>query len=396
MKKKILLIVIKIFNNPDEFEQRVLKDKDYGYICYRKLIKDEYEYREGIFAQLENNVLYSEITNKNKFEKEDIVNSNSKIEDNCLKARGLSFEYYINRIFMDLLDQKELPRAIYNFDSNILLEKQDDYNDLNNIADFNNNQKEEENYIEMHYDKKETNKNEILDEKNIDKNKNNNNQKENNPHNISMEEFDGIFYWNKPLENCLEIKLNELPFIIDDILEIQNSKFGFTAENTKFISFTKKTLLLFEVKNRFPENDNLVAEVQKSLSKSMTFYHLYEERFQDIQKMRIMLFYNVKPKKNYDNILIDTVEKYFVENAIKNKIQFQFIFISSSYLAYNFKTFKDEFKNIKDELRNLKSKHQELEEKFKLYIENQHNTDENNKGNDKNTSIKGKIIAYRE
>ena len=61
--------IIKIFNDPDEFEQRVLKDKNYGYICYRKLIKNEFEYREGIFAQLENNVLYSEIANKNKFEK---------------------------------------------------------------------------------------------------------------------------------------------------------------------------------------------------------------------------------------------------------------------------------------------------------------------------------------
>ena len=38
------------------------------------------------------NVLYSEISNKNKFEKEDIENSNKIIEDNCFKARGLSLE----------------------------------------------------------------------------------------------------------------------------------------------------------------------------------------------------------------------------------------------------------------------------------------------------------------
>ena len=94
-----------------------------------------------------------------------------------------------------------------------------------------------------------------------------------------------------------------------------------------------------------------------------------------------MFFYNVIPKKNYENILVETIEKYFRENAIKNKIQFQFIFITSSYLAYN-------FKNIKDELGSLKRKYQELEDKFKLYIDNHYNADENNKGNGKNTSVK--------
>ena len=190
---------------------------------------------------------------------------------------------------MDLLNQKELPRAIYNFDPNILLEK-DDNDDLNNMANYNNNQENNENYIEEHYDKELTNENEIREENIIDKNKNDNNPSKNNPYNISMEELDGIFYWNKPLENYLEINLNELPFIIDDILEIENTKFRFTAENSKFISLKKKTLLLFEVKNRFPENDILVREITKSLSKSMTFYHLYEERFPDIQKLRIMSF----------------------------------------------------------------------------------------------------------
>ena len=183
------------------------------------------------------------------------------------------------------------------------------------------------------------------------------------------------------MKNYLEINLNELPFIIDDILEIQSKKFCFTAENSKFISLKKKTLLLFEVKNRFPEDDKLVNEIQISLSKSMTFYHLYEERFPDIQKLRIMFFYSVIPKKNYENILVETIEKFFGENAIKNKIQIQFIFITSSYLAYKFKT-------LKDELRSLKRKYQVLEDKFKLYIDNHYNTDENNKGNGKNTSSK--------
>ena len=79
---------------------------------------------------------------------------------------------------MDLLNQKELPRVIYNFDQNILLEKNDYYNDLSNIIKFNNNEKEDENYIEEHYDKEKINKNEIHNENNMDIDKNDNNQKE--------------------------------------------------------------------------------------------------------------------------------------------------------------------------------------------------------------------------
>ena len=383
--------VIKIFNDPHEFEQKVLKDKNYGYFCYCKLKKNEYQYREGIYAHLENTVLYSEITNKNKFEKENIEEENKSIVDNCLKARGLSLEYYINGIFMDILNQKELPRAIYNFDPDILNEKKEDYNNLNEINNIDVVQDQDENDIEEHYDKAETNENEIQDKNSTDENKIDNKAQEKKSKIISMEELDGIFYLDKPLENYFEIPLSELPFIIDDILEIQNTNFGFTAENAKFISLQRKTLLLFEVKTRFPEYDKIVKEIKIALSKAKTFYHLYEERFPDIQKLRIMFFYNAIPKKNYDNILLKTVKDYFGENDIKNKIQFQFIFITSSYLAYNFKTLKDDNKNLKadlnnlkEEVQNIKDKYKELETQLKLYIENHHNTDENQKGNGKN------------
>ena len=69
---------------------------------------------------MDNSILYQEITKKNKFEKDDINESDKSITYNCSKARGLSLEYYLNCIFMDIFNQKELLREIYNFDPVLL------------------------------------------------------------------------------------------------------------------------------------------------------------------------------------------------------------------------------------------------------------------------------------
>ena len=45
---KNLKKLIDIFNNLQNFEKNVLKDKKYGYFCYRKNIKEKYKYIEGI------------------------------------------------------------------------------------------------------------------------------------------------------------------------------------------------------------------------------------------------------------------------------------------------------------------------------------------------------------
>ena len=55
---------------------------------------------------------------------------------------------------------------------------------------------------------------------------------------------------------------------------------------------------------------------------------------------------------------------------------------SNSYLL------KADFNNLKEEVQYIKGKYKELETKLKLYIENHHNTDENQKGNGKNDSLK--------
>lgn len=53
------------------------------------------------------------------------------------------------------------------------------------------------------------------------------------------------------------------------------------------------------------------------------------------------MFSTIHYQKNQDDILSKTMKDYFGRNNIKNKIQFQFIFITYSYLSYNFKYLKD-------------------------------------------------------
>ena len=108
--------VIDIFNNLQILEKNFLNDKKYSYFCYRRCIDEEYKYIEGIYPILDNSILYQEITKKTKFEKDDINESDNSITGNCFKARGLSLEYFLNFIFMDIFSQNELLREIYNFD----------------------------------------------------------------------------------------------------------------------------------------------------------------------------------------------------------------------------------------------------------------------------------------
>ena len=95
--------------------------------------------------------------------------------------------------------------------------------------------------------------------------------------------------------------------------------------------------MLIEVKNRFPEKKELEQEIRIACSKAWTFYDFYIEKYQNMKKIRIMFFYDSIPMKNYGDILFNTMKNYFKrDEELQKKMQFQFIFVTSSYLAYNF------------------------------------------------------------
>jgi len=302
---------IAAFNDVKIFQENVLKKGNYGYICYKVEKKSNTLYKEGIYSILNDKILYSEITDKTKFIEDDFYFSDDNIADNSYKARALSLEYYLNGFFMDCLNPEELPRVFYNFDPRL-------FQSLGKLE----NDKTQKRAIEM-------------------------------------EELDGVFF----LEKEAKLDIEKLPFIIDDMVEIQGGEFNFKfLENNNILKFNEKTLILLEVKNRFP--DDLEKEINILLSKTMSFHQLYEARFKEIKNIRIMFFYDAIPKYNYDEELLKTINHFFKgKSEIRKKIQFQFVFITSSYLAFNFKNLKDKIDVLENEISSLKAKSAVLTEK---------------------------------
>ena len=233
--------------------------------------------------------------------------------DNSYKARALPLEYYLNVFFMALLNQNELPKVIYNFDPYLF---------QNNIKGKNDATKKRV---------------------------------------IEMEELDGVFYFEKKAE----LNIEKLPFIIDDIVEIKRNKFDFEIlENNNVLKFDENTLILLEVKNRFP--DDLAKEINILLSKTMIFHQLYEERFKNMKNIRIIFFYDAIPKYNYNEELLKIINHFFQDKReIREKILFQFIFITSSYLAFNFKNLNERIDELEKEISFLKEKNSNLETNVK-------------------------------
>lgn len=337
--------VVEAFSDTKKFEKLVINEKKYGYICYEVKKDGKSYFLEGIYGILDNCVLYNEISNKRKFVKEAFGKTDTKISNNAFKARGLALEYYVNGLFMDLLEQDELPRAIYNFDPEVLekleLEEKEENEELEDDA-------EEEEKINIKTNQDKIAQKEIVRERQI-------------------EELDAIFYAKKDYN----INVTELPFIIDDVAEIDNlqsPKFNIYAQNNNCFEINKNTLILIEVKNKFPEPLDFPSQVGKTCNKVFSFIQLFEERFPQIEKIKIMFFYDAVPKKLYDDNLLEILENIFETSKIKDKIQFQFIFITSSYLAYNFKYLKDKIltmeKNFSTFKKDINGKVEFLEKKI--------------------------------
>ena len=103
-------------------------------------------------------------------------------------------------------------------------------------------------------------------------------------------ELEGLFYFEK--EQILELK--ELPFINEDIVKNHNNNFKFQASDNA-ITFNKNSLILLEIKNRFPSNDpknkeSLERVMDSILDKVIIFYDIYKERFPDIKKVKLIFF----------------------------------------------------------------------------------------------------------
>ena len=97
------------------------------------------------------------------------------------------------------------------------------------------------------------------------------------------------------------------------------------------------------------------------LSKAEIFYELFSERFQNIQKVKILFFYDVIPKEGYDKKLKKILNDFFEgKEYLKKKVQFQITFITSSYFAHSVKVLIDNVNSLDSQLKGLKNENESL------------------------------------
>lgn len=387
------------------------QDNKIGYFCFFN--KNINKYFEGIYSNIDLKFLFEKVVSDKNFPADDIYDPDETIAKNAFKSRALSFEYYINgEILLNKLKVKERQRVIYIF------------KDIDDI--------------------------ESLD-------------KEENPQNRDATldyiiEVDGVV-----LENIYrEIYLDKNFFIPDPV-----NKFGFFENNNNMIEnyhltkqnkndeedddnedykfyLDKNCLCIIEIKNQFPpfienkinkelnqRNDALknkypsdFATIVKALiKKSLIFKEMFEQLGEKIDYIKLVLFYDAVHKINYENLLNEVMNELFKKEDVQllSMIEFQCIYIKSSYLAGGLSNYKRELNkmeyklakqekeidgmkklisNLKEEINSLKASNKKIENDndVKGNFDNQ-NIKENNQVNDikmkqkeetKNDAIKSK------
>lgn len=328
-----------------------------GYICFHDKFKNE-DF-EGIYSNIDLKFLYEKVISDYNFPADDIYDPDDIIAKNAFKSRALSFEYFINSdIILNRLNSKERQRIIYLF------------RDIKNI--------------------------EILD-----KNKEINNEKEDNTlSEPCLIEVDGVILEKENKECYLDKsffmadpvykfgffikkdKKEEIEcFVKKEKIDIINLNKEEDEDNIKQNIFylDKNTLCIIEIKNQFPpyrneeerkkinNNKDLINKypidfynmVKSLVKKSLIFQDMFVQLNEKIDCIKLVLFYDAVHKFNYEKELNKVMVELFntaEDKKILEMLEFQCIYIKSSYLA-------GEYFDAKREINKLKYKNDKLEAK---------------------------------
>ena len=331
-----------------------LDDNKVGYICYYDKYKTKF--KEGIYANIDIDFLYEKIVSNENFPEDDLYSPNENIARNAFKSRALSFEYYINNeIILNKLEAKERQRIIYIFRN---------VKEIENIENcINNNEKEKEN------------------------DKDNLIEYEEQPE-FDIVEVDGVILEDKD-KNIL---LNDSFFIPDPVykFDIFTDKFN-GKESLDSYNFSKNTnefnednmfyldgncLCVIEIKNQFPPyvsrekkkeiaNEINIEQIKSKDKSPMDFYNvvkslakkalIFREMFTQLGKrinsIKLVLFYDAVKKSNYKQEMNKALDDSFGINdkELIKMLEFQVIYIKSSYLAGGIFSYKSEILKIKEE-----------------------------------------------
>ena len=146
------------------------------------------------------------------------------------------------------------------------------------------------------------------------------------------------------------------------------------SEDGDSYTFLSKDLCFIEIKTHFPDKNNsfnkndekdLYKTVQDMLKNMTIFEQLFESIGLEYERIRLILFYDLIRKKNYEDELKSCFKNFFTNNFKKlkylKKIYFQIIYIDSSYFAETLKSFKDKIDNLEFQVSDMKSQYDAIQ-----------------------------------
>ena len=194
-------------------------------------------------------------------------------------------------------------------------------------------------------------------------------------------ELDGCFF----IEKEFILDKNEFP------LESQYFKpyiYNYSNEeinNKEAYKFLPGDLCLIEIKTHFPSNgnpksdDNLKEKdfkqiINEFLDKMSVFEQLIKDMDLEYKRIRLIIFYDVVKKRNYEKELNNILTEYKLESKCPNyfkKIYVQIIYMNSNYFAASLKRFEDiidivntKYNEVQKSLDSEKEKNRELNGKY--------------------------------
>jgi len=310
-----------------------------GYFCFFDNFKKDYV--EGIFSNIDLKFLYEKIISDNNFPPDDIYSPNEIIAKNAFKSRALGFEYYINNdIILNQLHAKERQRVIYIF------KEVKDIEGLKseNIKIEGNNRALETYSLEVD--------GVILEKEN---------------ENIIL---DRSFFIPDPIN---KFRISDNPGT-KTIINYKKKNENYQEDKDDIFYLDKNSLCIIEIKNQFPpykpeeNNKEIYINVKKKypidfynmvkslVKKSLVFKDMFEQFNEKVDSIKLILLYDAKYKFNYVKEIVKAMNDIF---SIKNKeliemIEFQCIYIKSSYIAGGFYNFKSEQKKMEIKMQEMK------------------------------------------
>lgn len=310
-----LLIKLKANKNyPDE--------NKYGYFCFydknNNLI-------ESIYTTVEPETIYN-YSNQliDMLEEDDYKDSDPNIANLAFKSRALSFEFYINKpIFIKKIKAEEYPRVIFPMKKVIKIDE-----DINDI---------------------------IFDDLNYD----------------ATIEIDGAFL----IKNDCIISTKDIPFKDQGMArkEILYDPHKKKDVNDMIIdynnSFVEGDLCLLEIKNSFPPayyskngpkpfNDI----IDNMFNRAYIYIQLFNHLNVSYKRIRLMLLYEAVRKKGFWDVIDQKLNEFLSNHTIEygKKINFQVIYLNSSYFGVLAKTSEDKIEYLENKVAILEKKVKEI------------------------------------